>query len=213
MNTKEILIEDLNCWFIEHSNKINATFSKLTVLEIKEMKYIDFLKICDNYPMIYLGNKLITKYNTEIEGYIFMPTCEFSTEEKCYIKKCNNNDVLSVIINSFSPSLSIKKSNIENKNIESKTYLMIDGNKFVKIGKSYSPEVREHTLQSQNPTIELIAVCEKDIEKELHIKYASKRKRGEWFNLSKKEISKIIKEFKFKTILDYELSKLKINEK
>ena len=125
----------------------------------------------------------------------------------------DNNDVLSVIINSFSPSLSIKKSNIENKNIESKTYLMIDGNKFVKIGKSYSPEVREHTLQSQNPTIELIAVCEKDIEKELHIKYASKRKRGEWFNLSKKEISKIIKEFKFKTILDYELSKLKINEK
>lgn len=194
---KEILIEDLNCWFIEHANKTNATLSKLTVLEIKEMKYVDFLKTSDKYPMIYLGNKLVTKHNTKIEGYVFMPTVEFSTEVKCYIKKCDDDDVLSVIINSFSPSDYVKNSNVKNKKIESKTYLMIDGNNFVKIGKSYSPEVRECTLQSQNPTIELIAVCEKDIEKELHVKYASKRKRGEWFNLSKNEISIIIKEFKF----------------
>jgi hypothetical protein len=198
MKTEEILIEDLNCWFIEHSNIVNATYSKLTILDVKEMKYVDYLKICDEYPMIYLGDKLITKYNTEFEGYVFMPTVEFATEEKCYIRHCDDDDILSVIINSFSVNDLKPKEIVENKKTESKTYLMIDGNRFIKIGKSYSPRARECTLQSQNPTIELIAFCEQDVEKELHIKYASKRKRGEWFNLSKKEISEIIQEFNFK---------------
>lgn len=200
MKTEEILIEDLNCWFIEHSNIINATCSKNTILDIKKIKYVDYLEICDKYPMIYLGDKLITKYNTKIEGYIFIPTVEFATEEKCYIKHCNNDDILYVIVNSFSVNDLNTKKIVENKKSNSKTYLMIDGNKFIKIGKSFSPIAREHTLQSQNPTIELIAFCEQDIEKELHIRYASKRKRGEWFNLSKKEISDIIKDFNFTKI-------------
>jgi hypothetical protein len=197
MKTKEILIEDLNCWFIEYSNVVDARCSKKTILEVAEMKYVNYLKVCKNYPMIYLGDKLITKHNTEFEGYIFMPTVEFATEQKCYIKQLGDNDFLSVIVGSYSIPDPINKINNEDKNIISKTYLMIDGNEFIKIGKSFCPEAREYTLQSQNPTIELIAFCEKDVEKELHIKYASKRKRGEWFNLSKQEIHAIIEEFKF----------------
>ncbi len=206
MKTKEILVENLNCWFLEHSKTINTCSSEPTVLEIKKMKYVDYLKICHKYPMIYLGNNLVTKYNTFFEGYVFMPTVEFAEEEKCYIRNCDDDFILSVIINSYSLSISKKDLDSKDKKIESKTYLMIDGNNFIKIGRSYSPIIRERTLQSQNPTIKLIAFCEKDVEKELHLKYHSKRKRGEWFFLSKVDIKNIIKDFKFVKIKESEVS-------
>ena len=78
-------------------------------------------------------------------------------------------------------------------------YLMIDTtNNFHKIGISNSPKYREHTLQSDKPTIELI--CSKEypsrdiaeaIESALHRVYASKRIRGEWFNLDTTDIENI----------------------
>ena len=78
-------------------------------------------------------------------------------------------------------------------------YLMIDTtNNFYKIGISNHPKYREHTLQSDKPTIELI--CAKKypsrtiaeaIESALHRSYASKRIRGEWFNLDASDIEDI----------------------
>lgn len=78
-------------------------------------------------------------------------------------------------------------------------YLMIDTtNNFHKIGISNSPKYREHTLQSDKPTIELI--CSKEypsreiaeaIESALHRVFASKRIRGEWFNLDTTDIENI----------------------
>lgn len=80
-------------------------------------------------------------------------------------------------------------------------YLMIDTtNNFHKIGISNNPKYREHTLQSDKPTIEL--VCAKEypsreiaeaIESALHRVYASKRIRGEWFNLDETDIDGIRK--------------------
>lgn len=82
-----------------------------------------------------------------------------------------------------------------------KTYLMIDENTgLVKIGRSNNPVKREKTLQSEKPTISLLAVSELDSECELHKKYKSKNVRGEWFDLSSHELSQLIKKYKFKII-------------
>ena len=73
-----------------------------------------------------------------------------------------------------------------------KTYLMKDFFRGVdKIGKSINPQVRERTLQSEVPTIELVHVIDEDIEKHLHEKFSAKRIRGEWFNLSNNDLNYI----------------------
>jgi hypothetical protein len=77
---------------------------------------------------------------------------------------------------------------------ENKIYLMVDNTTgFIKIGKSKNPKYREGTLQSKQPETHLIATWSApvSIEKELHRKYASFRKRGEWFKLSFKELDEI----------------------
>lgn len=81
------------------------------------------------------------------------------------------------------------------------TYLMTDGNTgYTKIGRSYDPHKRETTLQSEKPTKSLLAISEDNCENELHEKYAKKRIRGEWFNLSEKDIKTIIKQYSFKKL-------------
>ena len=79
-------------------------------------------------------------------------------------------------------------------------YLMLDtANGYHKIGISNHPEYREKTLQSEKPTIE--KVCAKQfpsrliaqsIESALHSAFASKRLRGEWFDLSDEEVAQIL---------------------
>lgn len=70
------------------------------------------------------------------------------------------------------------------------TYLMRDSrsDKYYKIGKSIDVAQREKTLAAETPTIKLILSIPFDVEKALHKKFTSKRKRGEWFDLGKKEV-------------------------
>ena len=83
-------------------------------------------------------------------------------------------------------------SNYNTKIYEYKTYLMHDILRgFYKIGKSRNPKVRENTLQAELPTIQLTHVIERDIESYFHKKFNSKRVRGEWFSLSKEDVSYI----------------------
>lgn len=78
-------------------------------------------------------------------------------------------------------------------------YLMVDTtNNFHKIGISNNPKYREHTLQGEKPTIELLCAKEyptrviaEAIESALHKAFASKRIRGEWFKLSTSDIENI----------------------
>ena len=76
--------------------------------------------------------------------------------------------------------------------IETQVYLMQDTtNDFYKIGRSKEPRYREKTLQSENPTIELLFCFEgsrKD-EKYLHECFKEKRIRGEWFRLDDDDIA------------------------
>lgn len=83
-------------------------------------------------------------------------------------------------------------------------YLMVDTtNNFHKIGVSNNPTYRERTLQSEKPTIDVL--CSKEfpsrliansIESALHNAYAEKRIRGEWFELSGKDILEIMQTLK-----------------
>lgn len=82
---------------------------------------------------------------------------------------------------------------------ECHVYLMIDTvNNYHKIGISNKPSWREKTLQSEKPSIELLAskkfINRKiaySFEKALHDAYDEKRIRGEWFNLDESEIKEI----------------------
>lgn len=79
-------------------------------------------------------------------------------------------------------------------------YLMIDtSNGYHKIGISNHPDYRERTLQSEKPTIEKVCakrypsrIIAQSIENALHTAFASKRIRGEWFNLSEQDVEQIV---------------------
>ena len=88
----------------------------------------------------------------------------------------------------------------DNRDDSCYVYLMVDtSNGYHKIGISNHPEYRERTLQSEKPTIEKL--CAKRfptrqiataIESALHASFATKRIRGEWFDLSEDEVAQII---------------------
>lgn len=83
-------------------------------------------------------------------------------------------------------------------------YLMHDtSNDYYKIGISNKPDYREKTLQSEKPTIELLASrnfpirkIAESIEKALHEAYSEKRLRGEWFDLNQDDVENIRKSLK-----------------
>lgn len=82
--------------------------------------------------------------------------------------------------------------------MEQKTYIMIDRNtNYYKIGKSLNPLKREKTLQSEKPTIELLFVCDNNVEKVIHKEYNEKRIRGEWFDLKENDILDLITNYNF----------------
>lgn len=99
-----------------------------------------------------------------------------------------------LILSEISNIITSANMNLSNQ----KTYIMKDSStNLIKIGKAINPKYREKTLQSEKPTISLFAVCEDNIESELHKKFEDKRVRGEWFNLTDNEINVILKDYKF----------------
>ncbi len=64
-----------------------------------------------------------------------------------------------------------------------------------KIGRSLSPLKREKTLQSEEPEIEMVASWpgKTSDEYDLHKRFASKRIRGEWFNLDESDVLSIVR--------------------
>lgn len=91
----------------------------------------------------------------------------------------------------------IKTSNnkkVKNADSQMFVYLMHNRrNNYHKIGRSIKPGHREKTLQAEDPDTHLIDKWQAsgEIEKILHRKYKSKRKRGEWFDLNAEEINEI----------------------
>ena len=134
--------------------------------------------------------------------------CCFDTDDPTNTTKKISLDVFQNFIKDFIKKVedSLSEEELINmKNSRSEVeescyvYLMIDTtNNFHKIGISNNPKYREHTLQSDKPTIELICAKEypsrviaEAIESALHRAYAGKRIRGEWFNLNLSDIEAI----------------------
>ncbi|RLD72314.1 MAG: hypothetical protein DRJ02_09465 [Bacteroidetes bacterium] len=137
------------------------------------------------------------KTGKKITGVIESPDTQFSVNKlaKEYY------DLVQREITDYQP-LTGKQKNPSDTNPESEecyVYLMIDlTNNYHKIGISNKPEYREKTLQSEKPTIEML--CNKrfpnrkianSFEQALHQSYADKRIRGEWFNLTDKEVQEL----------------------
>ncbi|CAB5224197.1 Meiotically up-regulated gene 113 [uncultured Caudovirales phage] len=96
-------------------------------------------------------------------------------------------DLLKEEINEYTKDKVFKKEIIDKK-----TYIIKDCNTgLYKIGISNQPLKREKTLQSEKPNIKIIKIFDKNIEKELHIKYKDFRLRGEWFILNNIQIKYI----------------------
>lgn len=76
-------------------------------------------------------------------------------------------------------------------------YIMKDKrNGLYKIGYSKAPYVRETTLQSEKPEIEIIKIFEDNHEDELHKRYEKHRVRGEWFKLTPVQVKYICTHYK-----------------
>jgi hypothetical protein len=89
--------------------------------------------------------------------------------------------------------------NREKPKDENVIYLLLElESSHIKIGRSTRISHRERTLQAQAPTIETIAFwkASKEVETHLHKTFASKRLRGEWFELTFSDM-KMIKEAMF----------------
>lgn len=82
-----------------------------------------------------------------------------------------------------------------------KTYIIYDKySGHYKLGKSTDPKKRKGTLLSDRTSLELIAIADKDVETILHRKYKTQRADGEWFKLSKEQVSDIINTYNFKQV-------------
>lgn len=86
------------------------------------------------------------------------------------------------------------------KNGKIYTYLMKDVNGLVKIGKSQNPMERHKQISGMNINTELLAICDKNIEKKLHDEFSVFRHRGEWFNLREDHIDYIIRTYNFEDL-------------
>jgi hypothetical protein len=126
----------------------------------------------------------------------------------------HNSDIEDVIssIDMLCRKLQIYKSEMEviykNRPPEKRSliatyiYLIRDNNTgLVKIGRSIDPSLREKTIQSENPNLDLFwisPITQPKTEKKLHIILKDKRIRGEWFDLTDGDIE-IIKTYHYAT--------------
>lgn len=76
--------------------------------------------------------------------------------------------------------------------MQTNIYLMRDGHSgLYKIGRSITPKIREKTLLSQAPLVELHVYWKDQPESEeayLHARFDDKRQRGEWFELDDADV-------------------------
>ena len=122
---------------------------------------------------------------------------------RAYVK--NHLDAIKLLVPEYQlPCRKVVKTLIEYKFNWCYVYLMRDNtNGYHKIGISNKPEYREKTLQSEKPSIEMLA-CKKfptrkiaeAIESALHTAYSLQRVRGEWFNLDDVDVAAIMETLK-----------------
>lgn len=156
----------------------------------------------DSYRITYRNNRIPAK-TVPVSSLSLLNYSDADEEiriyTRCYL------DALNRLVPEYKfPSRSITQDSTEYNFNWCYVYLMKDtSNGYHKIGISNTPEYRERTLQSEKPTIEMLA-CKKfptrkiaeSIESALHTAYSQQRLRGEWFNLTDADVAAIIETLK-----------------
>ncbi len=160
--------------------KINVSIDDLIVFEKQSIKavLVDF-----------------KKYNDKVLLYSDIGSIKYSESKQTL------TDFIRKVVELNPSVLQNQTKNINTSFIsECYVYLMVDlANNFYKIGISNDLQIRESTLQSEKPTIEIITSKKFNnrkiasvFEKTLHSVYEAKRIRGEWFNLDASELNEVI---------------------
>lgn len=153
-----------------------------------------------SYRITYLNNRLAPK----TKPIPFPHLLSYSNEEIAAYVRCYLNALKRLIPHYRLPQRTIAKTSLNSRFNWCYVYIMRDNtNGYHKIGISNKPEYREKTLQSEKPSIEMLA-CKKfptrkiaeAIESALHTAYSQKRVRGEWFNLDDVDVAAIIETLK-----------------
>lgn len=153
-----------------------------------------------SYRITYLNNRLAPKTRPLPFPHLF----SYSNEEIATYVRCYLNALKRLIPHYQLPQRTIAKTSLKSRFNWCYVYIMRDNtNGYHKIGISNKPEYREKTLQSEKPSIEMLA-CKKfptrkiaeAIESALHTAYSQQRVRGEWFNLDDVDVAAIIETLK-----------------
>ena len=193
------LVKIKNDKVLTSSLKIASVFGKKhsrILRAIKNLGCSDGFRLLNFELSTYISpqNKKIPFYKITKKGFILL-AMSFTGEFADIIKERIVSGV------SFDIDIDSIDFEVDYTHISQKTYIMIDKkNKLVKIGKSKTPRFREKTLQSEKPTIELLCICEKLVESEIHNEYDLYRVRGEWFRLNNIQLQNIISNYNFKAI-------------
>lgn len=206
----------ITSWIIDRLIEIRTTLVNDYLSEIDYNRLIDILisnnnifdfdrvfKIKDDLIYFCYNNELVSISKVSILNKLWIfRDINLVIDIIRLLDKLNDSSVFYVslrflVLASVDP---INKRNLLH-NINQRTYLMKDSNTgYTKIGKAIDPKYRERTLQSEKPTISLFAVCDDNIELELHKKFEDKRIRGEWFDLKDNELIEIVNQYSFKII-------------
>lgn len=185
-------------------------FFSINTSDIKSISDLSAAFMCSSFYINnynHYGNELevneLTSRVNSIGKDILMKTKVYqeSLGESYLVRSLiKENEVLSTANRELYFNQKVEKKTKLKNNYETKVpvcYLMVDSHtNYVKIGFSISPDKRERTLQSEKPTIKLLHIFSENHERHLHNKYKQKRVRGEWFNLTEKEVNHIIKNYK-----------------
>ena len=134
---------------------------------------------------------MVKIFATEIHNF---DAHHFYTNGKLDYSKAVKNKVTHLIRGiTYTNSKEVVAWKIPNVNV-GYVYLIQADNGLTKIGNSENPEERLSQLQQNSPCQLNLYYCQfvknsKHLEKFLHVKFASKRVRGEWFNLSADELA------------------------
>lgn len=173
-------------------NKLQESYSDDYVLE----QLIDLIRELGHYPVI-REIKLRGRNDPGFPSHnVFQRRGKKSELVEMVWRFCKSHDGYDDVLKVIRPL----KTNIENGTtkiddnlIEGYVYLMKSG-KYYKIGRSVSAEKRAYEIQLKLPEeLKLIHKIKTDdpvgIEAYWHKRFAEKRMRGEWFNLTPQDIS------------------------
>lgn len=120
---------------------------------------------------------------------------------KIYYSFTNENiENLDKLLNDSNDNSPIYKNSLMRQN----TYVIkdLDREGVYKIGKSRNPKSRIKQLMYEFPNLELIMVCDSDIESDLHNCFKNSNVKGEWFNLSNIDLDMLVNNYNFKHVIN-----------